>query len=486
MKNATANWARETSVDTLVTLFESLVARTGGTFRDREQAALELANELVRRWCENDLTRLANGYGDEVRVDGNTYRRHARGTRRYHTLCGSIDVPRDTFRLVGKHNGPTIVPLELETGIVENATPALAFSVTQGFAERPLRHYEAEMSAAHRRVPSRSTLERIGKRVGERIRAALPLVETIVRASERIPDAAHSISVGLDRTTVPMAEPAERSRCRTRPYVRRPPEPVTVAFRMAYVATLAIHDEDGETLRSTRLASTAGEGPDELLRRLGAEVRHVLSQRPNLMLTVVQDGAPELWKLVDHWLERERFTTAAKLIDRFHVDERLAQICLAVTHRVEVARDLYQAWHTQLNRSDGAIDRICRRLNELSDAYLGQVDGDPMPRFWESRAKYRLSGEAATTAWTNLAYLDRHRKYLRYASARRRGLPIGSGVTEGACKSVITMRFKRCGQRWFEEGLAPCLQLRALHLNERLRPCFDLLLTSRKASLAVA
>src|SRR6185312_12552882 len=136
---------------------------------------------------------------------------------------------------------------------------------------------------------------------------------------------------------------------------RRPPEPVTVAFRMAYVATLAIHDEDGETLRSTRLASTAGEGPDELLRRLGAEVRHVLSQRPNLMLTVVQDGAPELWKLVDHWLERERFTTAAKLIDRFHVDERLAQICLAVTHRVEVARDLYQAWHTQLNRSDGAI-----------------------------------------------------------------------------------------------------------------------------------
>jgi hypothetical protein len=486
VKNAIANLDRETSVDALVTVFEDIMASTSGAFRDRERSALELGNELVRRWCERELGRLANRYGDEVLVDGNTYRRHARGVRRYHTLCGGVDVARDTYRLVGIHNGPTVVPLELDAGIVENATPALAFSVTQGFAERPLRHYEAEMSAAHRVVPSRSTLERIGKRVGERIRAALPIVETIVRASEPVVEAARSISIGLDRTTVPMAEPAESKRCRTRPYVRRPPQPVTVAFRMAYVATLAIHDEHGETLKSTRLASTAGEGPGELLRRLGDEVRHVLAQRPDLLLTVVQDGAPELWNLVDAWLEREGFTAAAKMIDRFHVDERLAQICLAVANQPEVARDLYQGWRTQLNRSDGAIDRICRRLNELSDAYFGQVDDDPMPPYWASRAKTHLSGEAASIAWTNLAYLDRHRKYLRYATARRQGLPIGSGVTEGACKSVITMRFKRSGQRWFEHGLSPCLQLRALHLNERLQPCFDLVIASRKASLAAA
>jgi hypothetical protein len=59
-------------------------------------------------------------------------------------------------------------------------------------------------------------------------------------------------------------------------------------------------------------------------------------------------------------------------------------------------------------------------------------------------------------------------------------------VTEGACKSVITMRFKRSGQRWFEHGLSPCLQLRALHLNERLRPCFDLLIAAQKASFVAA
>ena len=49
-------------------------------------------------------------------------------------------------------------------------------------------------------------------------------------------------------------------------------------------------------------------------------------------------------------------------------------------------------------------------------------------------------------------------------------MPIGSGATEGACESVVTVRFKGSGQRWFESGLAPCLSLRALHRSERLRP----------------
>jgi hypothetical protein len=32
-----------------------------------------------------------------------------------------------------------VVPLELPARLVENGTPALAFGVTRGFAERPLR-----------------------------------------------------------------------------------------------------------------------------------------------------------------------------------------------------------------------------------------------------------------------------------------------------------------------------------------------------------
>ena len=315
----------------LVDDFTTAMAAVTGSFEVREAKALELSNELVRRWIERDLQSMAQQFDDEVSVEGQRYRRHDAGARRYHTLCGTVVVQRDSYRLVGIHNGPTVVPLELQAGLLENATPALAFSITQGFAERPLRHYELEMHAAHRHTPSRSTLERIGKRIG-------------------------------------------------------------------------------------------------------GELRHLQARYAQVPLTVVQDGAPELWNLVD------------KLCDRHDL----------------VADELF--WHVQ----------------------FGSIDGDPPPPFWRTRALRHISGEKLRIVSGHLEYFRNNRHRIRYATSRRRGLPIGSGPTEGACKSVVTMRFKRSGQRWFESGLAPCLSLRALHLSERLRPCFARLQAARSATLRAA
>jgi hypothetical protein len=42
---------------------------------------------------------------------------------------------------------------------------------------------------------------------------------------------------------------------------------------------------------------------------------------------------------------------------------------------------------------------------------------------------------------------------MSYASARQRGLPIGSGVTEAACKMIFSYRFKQSGMRWkYDQG----------------------------------
>jgi len=291
-------------------VFATALATTEGTFAERETHALEVSNELVRRWLEAELQRMATTFGERVAVNGAAYRRHSTGTKRYHTLVGAIDVERASYRAVGCHNGPTLIPLDLAAGIIENATPALAFSVTRAFAERPLRHYEDEMQAAHREVPSRSTLERISKRLGRRIREALSIIEPMARSLEMVSPNARSISIGLDRTSVPMAEQVARPP-RTRTYVRCPPPPVTVNYRMAYVATMAVHDAQGDTIDSKRFAATAAEGPTELLERLGSEVRHVFARCGDLPLTIVQDGAPELWNLVEDWLAARNWKATA-------------------------------------------------------------------------------------------------------------------------------------------------------------------------------
>ena len=175
------------------------------------------------------------------------------------------------------------------------------------------------------------------------------------------------------------------------------------------------------------------------------------------------------------------------MIDRYHVDERLAQICEHATGHPGNAYALYDVWRHQLDHSDTAIDRIIRHVDALVwHSQFGAAEGDPPPSFWFAREVTEIRGEALAAVSDHLEYLRRHRQLMRYASRRRAGLPIGSGATEGACKSLVTLRFKRGGQRWFESGLAPCLSLRALHLSDRLRPAFMRIATARTAALEAA
>jgi hypothetical protein len=407
----------------IVEQFTRMMAGYEGSFEAREARALQLSNELVRRWIEGELRAMAEVFGDEVVVDGHRYRRHDAGTVRYHSLCGAVAVRRHSYRRIGVHNGPTVVPLELRAGIVENATPALAFSVTQGFAERPLRHYEAELAAAHRQIPSRSTLERISKRIGATIEATICEAEPSIRAEEVSVDGVCSISVGLDRTTVPMAEAVPDAPIGER-RIRRRPVPVEVAYRMAYVGTVSLHDANGDVLVTKRFGATPTEGPDEVVQRIAAELVHQRA-RYDVPICVVQDGAPELWKLTERMRTQHAIPIAHEMIDRFHVDERLAEVCELATRHPSKARELREAWRCQLDRSDTAIDRIIRRLEQLiCHIQFGQSDDQPVPRFWRSRNMFSIPGEDVSTISSHLEYLRNHRRRLRYATPRRAGLPI--------------------------------------------------------------
>ena len=78
---------------------------------------------------------IADRHGGQVAVDGVVYQRHEPGTVRYFTLCGPLDIARWTYRAIGVRNGPTIVPLELDAGLVERTTPALGFWIALGYAK---------------------------------------------------------------------------------------------------------------------------------------------------------------------------------------------------------------------------------------------------------------------------------------------------------------------------------------------------------------
>ena len=74
-----------------------------------------------------------------------------------------------------------------------------------------------------------------------------------------------------------------------------------------------------------------------------------------------------------------------------------------------------------------------------------------------------------------LRYFRHNRHRMRYAQAKARHLPIGSGVVEAACKSLVSQRLKCSGMRWRHDGGQAILTLRALVRSERFEPAWIML-----------
>jgi hypothetical protein len=318
----------------------------------------------------------------------------------------------------------------------------------------PSRQFEEEMRSMYRQPPSRSTLERLGKGIGGAASQDVMTIETELRKQEKLPKGAHAMSVGLDRTTTPMIEerpasqpPSSRRKKRRTPYVRRPPHPYDVMYRMAYVGTVSITDAAGEALVTRRYAATAEEGPDALVARVMADVLRARAQNPKLPIVAVQDGAPELWGLVWDAFRKAGIRDYKQAIDRFHLNERLATVIRETEKDETKRREQYERWQHILDVKYNAAEQ----LGEWAFAQAQAAQG---------RRRHAFS--------SLMTYVSGNERRMRYCVLRRGGLPTASSITEGACKSLIAMRAKGSGQRWYHDGLNAVLTLRAIHQSERL------------------
>jgi hypothetical protein len=451
-------------------------------FATYESVMMEVCNEVEKRILQQKLEQISQAHAsDYLLIDGLRYKRHSAGSVAYHSLCGSMEIERYTYRQTGIRNGPTVVPLDLCAGLTERATPALAFRAALGDAQCPGRQWEEQLRACHRKPPSRSTLERIAKKIGATAKEAGPRILSLIRADEKTHDNAVALSIGLDRTTIPMEEKLRFAtssvRRRKKPYVRSAPAPVAVNYRMGYVGTVSVIDDDAQCIQTFRYGCSADADPADILKMMTDDVKSIQNKRKKLRLSplpmgIVQDGAPEMWNLVEtsvsQALPGKQFE---KAIDRFHLSERLGESLKALKDPGLNREIRLRQWSHALANDDGAIDDIERFITKERNRL---------------KAAKRLSHEAAEIIRSHLTYISNNKHLMRYASIRKRGLPTGSGATEGACKSLIMIRTKGCGQRWHTSGVDSVLTLRGLYQSDRLRAFWKIMTDIRKGNIQIA
>jgi hypothetical protein len=222
-----------------------------------------------------------------------------------------------------------------------------------------------------------------------------------------------------------------------------------VNYHMAYVGTVCFLDAFCEVLVTRKYVATHHEGPEGITLRMMMDIRAAKGCNRDLVVGLMQDGGPEMWNVMRRALDAEpSVDTYLEAIDRYHLNERLGSVLRHTEFVAETRERILRQWNIQLDTDDGAIEKIERYIIEKAL----ETEDDTVEKL--------LDG--------HLIYIDNNRDRLRYVSLRNTGLPVGSGVTEGACKSVINMRAKRSGQRWHNDGVTAVLTLRAIHQSKRL------------------
>ena len=137
------------------------------------------------------------------------------------------------------------------------------------------------------------------------------------------------------------------------------------------------------------------------------------------------------------------------MLDFYHATQYLADVAKAAFPRNEASRErwLYEACH-KLKHKHGAAARLLKEMQTLP------TDGQ------------RRSEAARDNLDAAITYFTNHKHQTHYAKHQGKNLPIGSGVTEAACKTLVKQRLCSSGMRWVERGAKIVLSLRALMLTK--------------------
>jgi hypothetical protein len=413
-----------------------------------ERDLLLVVRELARvatQWTYNQLEpAAAPAAPSQVDFEGSSYRRLGKKTpQQVSTLFGTITLRRLGYRAPASDGEPVLFPLCRELGLVQGATPALVERVAR---------YQAESGATQQQ-----TLERLRREHGlswgvKRLRQVTAFVAAAME-EHRAEAQAEQVLRWLEQ--------AQASRGRHRPVLSVGRDGITLGMRIkrfsiyevASTGTLTVYDRRGRRLGTVYLAHTPEPGQVTLSAQLTHLLQEILRrwQGPLPRLSYVTDAGDNETTYYQKVLRRLRHPRTGErldwfwVVDYYHASERLWTMAEALFGKGQKS----WAWGRKMQKlllKPGGVGRVLHSAAAL-------------------RSRLQPIGKRLADFRRAYKYLQARRQHLRYADYRRMGLPIGSGVTEAACKTVFTQRLKLSGMRWKKEGALTILKLRVLLLS---------------------
>jgi len=330
------------------------------------------------------------------------------------TLLGSVPIRRAYYHC--KHCGQSCLPYDEAAGLGENqVSVGLAKAATLLGIHEP---FESSARMLHELTGQRlseRTIERLTHQVGE-VAGAEEEALSARRAAWDVPAA--------------LAAPA-------RLYVAVDGVMVHQEDGWHEAKTAVCYWEDAEGKRESRYVARF-EGASEFADFVwGLACRCGLKNAQEVIL--LGDGAHWIWDHVAPLLEG-----CTGIVDWYHALQHV-WACGSVLH--------------------GEGTEMCTQWVKKVETLLWEGDVRAISRQLEEERGHTRSPTKRAALDALLTYLRNQDDRLAYDRFRQRGLDIGSGRVEAACKSVVGVRMKRNGMRWSPKGAQTTLSLRARWMN---------------------
>jgi len=395
------------------TLTISVTLELEGNMIEMENSILDGLNEVGCLATGEALKHFDTG-GQPIIRAGEKYTARNQDAKKYQTPYGVVSIERYVYQT--SKGGRIFCPLEASAHTVLTATPKFAQQLTHKYSQGHAPSVCADLSENHNRSIAKSTVQRIADWVGS---IACAQEENWDYALPDIDEPIQTVVFSLDGAYILMANEG---------------------YREAMVGNISLYDCDGVRQHTIYLGEAPEYGKACFKTRYLREIMRIKARYPNALYLGIADGAQDNWTFLTPHTDRQ-------LLDFYHVTEYLARASQAIypskkTHS-ERKRWLSEAC-TQLKHEPHAAQTILNELKTTPTHKLSTAIQDDL--------------EAAITYFSNNVEKDR----MNYAQHIAEALPIGSGVTEAACKTLVKQRLCGSGMRWKSKGAQVVLSLRAL------------------------
>jgi hypothetical protein len=389
-----------------------VTVKLNGSMLDMEEDIQKAVNEVGTIATKEALGKF-DASGAPIKIGDTKMTSKGKITKEYETPYGTVKLGRHVYQ--SSRGGAVYCPMDDRARIVVSSTPKFTQMISYKYTGLSSFDVAEDLKQNHGRQVTRAFVQDVADTVGV---IALAREENWEYEIPKQTEPVATISMSLDGTCVLMRKDG---------------------YREAMTGNISLYDHDGKRLHTIYVGAAPEYGKQSFLTRLQQEIDKVKKKYPEANYVGIADGAKSNWEFLEP-------NTQTSILDFYHATEYLTDVSHAFSSNETKRREWLNAACHKLKHDDKAAEMLLAEMKVLA----------------ANSNKKKTPKAVVANLDKAIVYFTNQGHRMHYSQYRAEKLPIGSGVTEAACKTLIKQRLCRSGMQWKAQGAKVVIALRSL------------------------